>query len=218
MWRYVLAAVAALVVPAQATAQLNLIDNGGFESTPVPATGSYSTFPPGSPTDWTATPTVNLVNGFFGSAGPNLAFEGTTYLDLIGEGTTGSISQQFNTIVGQAYFVSFAYAHNLFGGTPSASASYAITNSGGFAGTISHTGGSNSNLNWLNFTGSFVALGTSSTLTFTNLTGGQNAGILLDAISISAVPEPEVWAMMLFGLGAIGFQMRRRRGLRTVTA
>ena len=33
----------------------------------------------------------------------------------------------------------------------------------------------------------------------------------------SAVPEPATWAMMLFGFGAIGFSMRRRRSLMHLT-
>ncbi|NTZ41676.1 PEP-CTERM sorting domain-containing protein, partial [Altererythrobacter sp. SALINAS58] len=34
--------------------------------------------------------------------------------------------------------------------------------------------------------------------------------------STPAVPEPTTWAMMLFGFGAIGFAMRRRKD-KTVT-
>ena len=34
--------------------------------------------------------------------------------------------------------------------------------------------------------------------------------------TISAVPEPATWAMMIVGLGAIGFAMRRRKNLSTV--
>ena len=30
------------------------------------------------------------------------------------------------------------------------------------------------------------------------------------------VPEPSTWAMMLFGFGALGFAMRRRRGKETL--
>jgi len=38
------------------------------------------------------------------------------------------------------------------------------------------------------------------------LSGGQYSG----AISVSPVPEPEVWAMMLVGAGLVGFQLRRK--------
>jgi hypothetical protein len=43
------------------------------------------------------------------------------------------------------------------------------------------------------------------------LTNGTQGGIYNGAISVTAVPEPETYAMMLAGLGALGFLARRRR-------
>jgi len=40
---------------------------------------------------------------------------------------------------------------------------------------------------------------------------GASKGFDLDAVSISAVPEPETYAMMLAGLGVVGWVARRRR-------
>ena len=40
---------------------------------------------------------------------------------------------------------------------------------------------------------------------------GASKGFDLDAVSISAVPEPETYAMMLAGLGIVGWMARRRR-------
>lgn len=39
---------------------------------------------------------------------------------------------------------------------------------------------------------------------------GRNAGFGIDSVTVTAVPEPESLAMMLAGLGAIGFMARRR--------
>jgi len=39
----------------------------------------------------------------------------------------------------------------------------------------------------------------------------DNIGALLDNVSISAVPEPETYAMLLAGLGLLGFMARRRK-------
>ena len=34
-----------------------------------------------------------------------------------------------------------------------------------------------------------------------------------DGVGVGAVPEPSTWAMLMFGVGAIGLQARRRRSL-----
>lgn len=41
--------------------------------------------------------------------------------------------------------------------------------------------------------------------------GGDNVGALLDNVSVSAVPEPETYAMLLAGLGLLGFMAGRRK-------
>ncbi|TCJ32191.1 PEP-CTERM sorting domain-containing protein [Parafrankia sp. BMG5.11] len=53
----------------------------------------------------------------------------------------------------------------------------------------------------------------SASLTFNGTGIGDVRQIRLDEVSAGpgAVPEPATWAMMLFGFGAVGFGMRRRR-------
>ena len=41
--------------------------------------------------------------------------------------------------------------------------------------------------------------------------GVDNVGALLDNVSVSAVPEPETYAMLLAGLGLLGFMAGRRK-------
>jgi hypothetical protein len=207
MTKYLLAATALALCSTPALAA-ELIANGGFED-PVVSGICCNTVPPDSLAGWTATPNVNVVVGTFASTNGNLAYQGNQYLDLVGQGGTGSISQAFASIAGQVYNVSFVYSHNLFNPeVTSASATFSVD---GLLGTISHSTGSTSNLDWQTFFGSFTATGSTETLSFTNLTGGTNEGILLDAVSVQAVPEPATWAMMLLGFGAIGVGMRRRR-------
>lgn len=205
MRRLLLAAFACAAIPATASAA-ELIVNGGFED-PIVSDPCCNTVPPASIPGWTVgLGNVNVVNGTFGSSPfANLAFEGNQYLDLVGQGGVGSISQAFSTVAGQTYTLTFAYSHNLFSGLPAASALFTVD---GLAGTLVHTGGSTADLNWLTFSGSFVADDASATLNFINLTGGANEGIFLDAVSVTPVPELATWALLLIGFGAVGGAMR----------
>lgn len=47
-------------------------------------------------------------------------------------------------------------------------------------------------------------------ITLTNTQGFSNAALYTTGLP-GGVPEPAVWAMMLVGFGAVGFQIRRRR-------
>jgi hypothetical protein len=77
-----------------------------------------------------------------------------------------------------------------------------------------------------NATSSFAILGSFAGTTFTPFTTaayqlvlGFNDGLAVDGdfddmvigLSVSAVPEPETYALMLAGIGAVGFIARRRR-------
>ncbi len=191
--------------PASLSAAESLV-NGGFEAPVVPGSCCI-TSPPTLIPGWTATPNVNVVNGTFSSTAGNLAKEGNQYLDLVGEGGTGSISQTFATVLGQTYNLNFWYSHNLFAGLASASARLSVD---GLSDSITHTGGSNANLAWQYYSGSFVADSASATLTFVNTAGATNEGVFLDAVSVVAVPEPSTWAMLILGFGVLGGALRRR--------
>lgn len=206
MLRYALSAVAICLISTSASAQI--VTNGGFEA-PVITDPCCNTVPPDSLPGWTATPNVNVVNGTFDSTNGNLAYEGNQYLDLVGQGGSGSISQDLSLNAGETYTLTFAYSHNLFAPSEATSAS-ALVSIDGLSDIISHDTGDTSNLDWRIFSGNFVATG-SDTLNFLNLSGGPNEGIFLDAITVAAVPEPGTWAMMLLGFGAIGLAMRARR-------
>jgi hypothetical protein len=188
------------------------LTNGGFEA-PVVAGPCCITSPPTDIPGWTATPNVNVVNGTFASSpsGTNLAKQGNQYLDLVGEGGTGSISQTFTTVVGQIYNLNFWYSHNLFSGLASASARLSVVGSGtNLSDSITHSSGNNTNLDWRFYSGAFTADSTSTTLRFVNTTGAANEGVFLDAVSVLAVPEPSTWAMLILGFGVLGGAMRRR--------
>lgn len=208
MLRHILAAAAIGLIPTSAYSA-ELVTNGGFEQ-PVVSPPCCNTVPPDSLNGWTATPNVNVVLGTFSSTNGNLAFEGDQYLDLVGQGGTGSIYQDLTTTAGQMYELTFAFSHNLF--TPSsATSASASVEVGSLFDVIMHDTGDTTNLDWQTYTGLFTATGSTTRLTFTNLTGGVNEGIFLDAVSVAAVPEPATWGLMLLGFAGIGMSMRGRR-------
>ncbi len=226
-----LSALAISAVPANAA---NLLVNGGFEA---PAINTFfQNYGAGSTgiTGWTVdafTPfggsggNVDIVDGAFTPGGPSPANDGTQFLDLVGFGTVGSIYQTFNTVAGQNYRVIFAYSHNLFAGDPSASAIAGVYDAAFAGGTanllapfqaFSHNTGTSTNLDWRTYAFNFNATGAQSTLAFGNISGGNNAGVLLDSVSVS-VPEPAAWALMISGFGLVGGAMRKRRTTVNVT-
>lgn len=66
---------------------------------------------------------------------------------------------------------------------------------------------------WQN--GHYVFQATSASQTLSFLSIGTPTGLppiaLLDGVSVTMVPEPATWAMMLLGFGGIGAMIRRRR-------
>jgi hypothetical protein len=60
---------------------------------------------------------------------------------------------------------------------------------------------------FLNASGTFLGTGTVDSRSFPAPLTLNFVG----SIDAPAVPEPDTWAMMLFGFGAIGFAMRRRK-------
>jgi hypothetical protein len=57
----------------------------------------------------------------------------------------------------------------------------------------------------------FIATKTSYFLKFLDITTSGQSSAIIDNITISAVPEPDTFAMLLAGLGLMGFVARRRK-------
>jgi len=214
---FLIVALGAIAIAAPASAATNLLTNGGFENQTFPGTTTYyNVGPSGSGANhpippgfgWTV-PTNNVDIISYASYGPAPAGGGDYGLDLVGYGSTGEISQTLNTVMGRVYNVSFQYSANP--GFTDPMADVLVNN----AAIGSVTGLSS----WQTFTGSFIGTGSPETFALNETAGGGNAGVFLDNISISAVPEPFTWLLMIGGVAMIGAGLRfNRRGAVALTA
>jgi hypothetical protein len=100
------------------------------------------------------------------------------------------VSGLFNTVLTSATLFSNADG-NLFNGDDSMVKTGTATSSG------------------ISFTNGASAAGTYY-LNVTGISTGPQGGLYNGAISVAAVPEPETYAMLLAGLGVMGFIARRR--------
>ena len=164
--------------------------------------------------EWSKTGTVNAVLGSAYADGVGTiatqAQRDNTYA-FFGGGNVTSInmlSQSFATIIGRTYSFSFE-AVDVGGGAQDVSYNF-----GGQTGSTDLTFANNFNLA-RTFTGSFVALATTSTVTFTNSSFADGTDVALDnvIVSVAGVPEAETWAMLIAGFGVIGATQRRRRSV-----
>jgi choice-of-anchor C domain-containing protein len=188
------AALAALAPMAHASSEL--IVNGGFESSDF--SGNFLPMTSGL-NGWTITGSVDLINSYWQPGAGNYS------LDLNGNGV-GGISQSFATTVGATYHVSFDMAGNPDGGGTDKTIT---VNGQSFSYDASNS--SRGDMKWQSRGFNFVATSTSTTLSFAGSEQNQYWGAALDNISVTAVPEPETYAMLLAGLGLVGAIARRRK-------
>ncbi len=138
------------------------------------------------------------------------AHDGTRSIDLDG-GTAGTIAQTFDTISGHPYQVEFWLAANPYGSTTKTAevdATGVGNNPQQF--TFDWTDHTHIDMGWEQHFYSFVADGSSTTLSFASLTTG-NAGPAVDAVSVTdtyteppvGAPEPGVMILLLAGLVAV---------------
>jgi len=207
-----LAGSALATAPASAT---NIIVNGSFED--PTASGAYQTITGIGP-DVLPGWSIDLGNIDLVVQPPYAAYLGSQSLDLVGTGvSTGQISQQFATVIGQLYNLTFAYTNNTDNPGSVFSASYSVSGTP-LTGTVFDSGSTASSQDWEVFSGYFTAASLFTTLTFADISGVGNQGLFLDAVSVSAAPEPATWAMMILGFGFVGAAMRRKSAVRAVFA
>jgi hypothetical protein len=190
-----------LATPLLANAGLqNLVVNGGFEATNQ-NNGSWNIYQdlPG----WTGgIAGIELRNNVAGTAS-----EGHNFVEL---DTTknSSMWQSFSSTAGQHFTLSFDYSPRP--GVATASNGIEVLWNNTNVATFTQAGGS---LNaWSSQSFDLIGAANSSTLLFRAIGVSDSYGGSLDNVRLTTapIPEPETWAMMMLGMGALGVVARRR--------
>jgi hypothetical protein len=164
-----------------------------------------------SPSNWTVTSgTVDIIGSSGASNFFNFIPGNGKYIDLDGSTwKSGILSKSFDAVAGNTYTAMFDLGGGHRGQTDSVSVSF-----GGVTQNFSRGSSAIFSKETMTFTATALTAGTTY-LSFHNA-GGDNMGALLDNVnvtSVTPVPEPEEWAMMLLGLPLMGFVSARRRKL-----
>lgn len=211
---YLLGAIAALTVAGPSFAA-NLIANGGFEngfdnwsvttagggSAPVViAYGQAGQYPVGAYGEAISAPT----NGGTSAA----YFSSDT-------ASPHSLSQIVDVAANTLYTLSFDYYVPLNGYNNPFDASLSFLVNGVAAGStlVAGSPGSLSPQTWYTFSTTFTSGAAGATplaFQFSGL-GSTAADFAIDNVSMTAVPEPATWALMIGGFALAGMQLRRRK-------
>ena len=195
---FVCAVMAVCAFSAQAS---NLVVNGSFEqisATNTQNAGSWGIY--NSIVGWSGTPDIEVRDSVAGNAQ-----QGSNYVEL----DTNNNSGMFQTITGTGWYeLSFWYSARMNVAAGSNGLGFTFGNLSGQV--LTNTAGAPSGNVWQQYTG-LVLLNGATSLMFHAAGTSDSLGGSLDNVSVTAVPEPESYAMMLAGLALMGTIARRRK-------
>jgi choice-of-anchor C domain-containing protein len=206
---FALAAAGALMGSASMAQAATLVSDGDFAN----ALPGFATVGAGGAIGaWTVNPggSVDLIGGYWQSP-----TAGGGSVDLDGN-SPGGISQTL-TLGPGSYSLSFFLSGNPDGGPATKTVDVSVGSLVNDA--FSYTIGANSHgdMMYTPETVTFTTTGT-TTLDFASADVGTPYGPVVGGVNVTAIPEPATWAMMLFGIAAMGagLRMSRRTQLRAI--
>jgi hypothetical protein len=152
---------------------------------------------------------IELQNNAAGAPAPD---GGSVFVEL----DTYANSSMSRTITAGAYDLSFLYSPRP--GNPASSNGIQLLLDGVLVtppGTVTADGGGSTS--WSTVTANFTVTG-DTTLTFAAVGTSDSYGGYVDNISLTPVPEPGVWTLMLAGVGMVGVMLRVQKRRLAVAA
>ena len=187
-----------------ASADVNLIDNGSFETASIDP-GSFATLNPGSTVinNWTVDlGTIDYIGTYWDAS------DGDRSIDLGGYFENGRmIAQSFPTVVGNEYYLSFDMAGNPDGPPALKTLDVSITGIDDVQFSFDKTGKTKTNMGWETKYLTFTATAATTELKFTSTSGDSAYGPALDNVSV--VPVPGAVLLGAMGLGMAGWLKQR---------
>lgn len=186
-------------------ASADLVINGGFEQGPGAPPGLYTNLLAGS-TDLTGW-VVGGESIDIHDTGHTAAHSGQYSVDLAGFNLPGSITQTIATTPGGTYTLSFWYAghpYHPYGGPALADVFF----DGALVTLVARPPApSTTDMNWVNFTADVTTTSSLTDLSFVSLT--PNGSVIIDDVSLNAVPTPGALAAGSLALGLLARRSRR---------
>ena len=201
-----LACACLLTVMGTAVQADDLIVNGSFES---PGYSGNAILPSGSEfvAGWTT-----VLNGaeYFNATAFGGAADGLMVVDLAHYiYSAGGIEQTVTTTIGETYDVSF-YLGNFLASGRDGTGIVKVTVDG-VTQSFDTPEATAAVMVWDLASFQFTAVDTTTTIRFWNDQNANQHFALIDGVGVTAaVPEPGTWALLLTGLGLLGWAARRR--------